>query len=86
MNVPGLIGMVHLGPLPGSPEFGGDFESVITQAVTDAKTLTDTGFDAIMIENFGDAPFFPDDVPAVTVASMARAITEVGRPPIFPWV
>jgi membrane complex biogenesis BtpA family protein len=30
-----------------------------------------------MVENFGDVPFFPDDVPAVTVAAMTRVITEV---------
>lgn len=69
--------MVHLGPLPGSPRSDGDTGAVIIQAVTDAETLTDSGFDAIMIENFGDAPFFADDVPAVTVAAMSRAITEI---------
>lgn len=77
MSIPGLIGMVHLGPLPGSPGFDGDLQRVIDLARSDASTLAEAGFDAVMIENFGDAPFFADDVPAVTVASMTRAVVAV---------
>jgi membrane complex biogenesis BtpA family protein len=69
--------MVHLGPLPGSPRFSGDFDAVIAAAVDDALRLDDAGFDAIGVENFGDAPFFADDVPKVTVAAMTRAIGAV---------
>jgi membrane complex biogenesis BtpA family protein len=69
--------MVHLGPLPGSPRFAGDFDAVIAAAVDDALRLDDAGFDAIGVENFGDAPFFADDVPKVTVAAMTRAIGAV---------
>lgn len=74
---PRLFGMVHLGPLPGSPGFDGDLDAVIAAAVDDASLLTDAGFDGIGIENFGDAPFFADDVPKVTVAAMTRAVTAV---------
>ena len=79
MTLPSLIGMVHLGALPGSPRFDGDLDTVIERALTDASTLAEAGFDAVMVENFGDAPFFADDVPAVTVASMTRAITEISH-------
>lgn len=79
MSLPRLVGMVHLHPLPGSPRFGGDIDAIIERAVSDARTLELAGFDAIMIENFGDAPFFSDSVPAVTVASMTRAIAAVGE-------
>ena len=72
-----LIGMVHLGPLPGSPAYLGNFEDVLASAGRDAAVLTESGFDAIMIENFGDSPFFADEVPTITVAAMARAITEI---------
>jgi len=72
-----FIGMVHLGPLPGSPGFHGSFEDILTSAARDAAVLTETGFDAIMIENFGDSPFFSDDVPKITVAAMARAVNEI---------
>jgi len=69
--------MVHLGPLPGSPRFLGGFDTVISAAVGDAIRLDEAGFDAIGVENFGDAPFFADDVPKVTVAAMTRAISAI---------
>ena len=71
--------MVHLGPLPGSPAFGGDLETVIGAAVADAETIAAAGFGGIMVENFGDAPFFSDDVPKVTVAAMSRAVAAVAQ-------
>lgn len=72
----GLIGMVHLGPLPGSPHEV-DFAAALDRAVSDAATLTGAGFDALLVENFGDAPFFADDVPKVTIAALARAVGTV---------
>ncbi len=76
--------MVHLGPLPGSPRFSGGFDRVVSAAVDDAIRLDEAGFDAIAVENFGDAPFFADDVPKVTVAAMTRALSAIagvtGRP------
>ena len=76
-KVPRLIGMIHLGPLPGSPQFDGDFEAVIRNAVEDARTLEIAGFEGLMIENFGDAPFFATEVPKITVAAMTRAALAV---------
>jgi membrane complex biogenesis BtpA family protein len=69
--------MVHLGPLPGSPDYDGDLQAVIDAAVADATTLAAAGFDGVMVENFGDAPFFADDVPKVTVAAMTKAVDAV---------
>lgn len=69
--------MVHLGPLPGAPRFGGDFAAVVAAAVSDATKLEEAGFGAVMVENYGDAPFFADDVPKVTVAAMTAAVAAV---------
>jgi hypothetical protein len=80
---PRLIGMVHLGPLPGAPRYRGDLDAAITAAVADARTLIDAGFDSLMVENFGDAPFFADDAPKETIAAMTRvvaAVTALGAP------
>lgn len=74
-----VIGMVHAAPLPGSPQYDGDWHSVIDRAVTDAAALMDGGCDGIMIENFGDPPFYPHRVPAITIAAMTRLATEVRR-------
>jgi len=69
--------MVHLEPLPGAPGFGGSMDAVLKRAHTDARALVDAGFNGIMVENFGDAPFFADDVPKVSIAAMALAVAEV---------
>jgi len=75
--LPALIGMVHLLPLPGAARYAGDLEAVLAAAVADAERLESAGFDAIGIENFGDAPFFAEDVPKATIAAMTRAISAV---------
>lgn len=79
MNAPvgRLIGVVHLAPLPGAPGFMGDMGTVMAAAVADARRYVGAGFDALIVENFGDAPFFPDDVPPETVAAMTRIVGAV---------
>ncbi len=72
-----LIGMVHLGPLPGSPHYHGDFGAVLEAATRDADFLVEAGFDAVIVENFGDSPFFADNVPKITVAAMARVVAAI---------
>ena len=79
-----MVGMVHLGPLPGSPRYTGDFPQVLERAVADAAILQETGWDAALVENFGDAPFYADDVPDITVAAMTRAVAEVRQAVTFP--
>ncbi|MBT8198205.1 MAG: BtpA/SgcQ family protein [Acidimicrobiia bacterium] len=76
-DIPRLIGMVHLGPLPGSSRYDDDLDNLIEDAVTDAERLEAAGFDGLMIENFGDAPFFADDVPKVTIAAMTRVVSDI---------
>jgi membrane complex biogenesis BtpA family protein len=72
--------MVHLPPLPGSPAFaGGSIESAIAHAVRDAHTLASAGFRALMVENFGDAPFSAERVAPETVAAMGVVVREVRR-------
>jgi membrane complex biogenesis BtpA family protein len=67
-----IIGMLHLLPLPGAPRFNGNAHSIVEHALADAAALAEGGVDAIMIENFGDVPFFPDKVPLETVTWMTR--------------
>ena len=72
-----LVGMVHLQPLPGSPMYRGSLQAVVDAALHDADVLTDAGFDGIMIENYGDVPFYPGRVPVETVAVMTRIAREI---------
>lgn len=69
--------MVHLLPLPGAPRYALDLDQVLQRALDDATTLSRGGVDAILVENFGDLPFLPDDVGPATVAAMTRAVSEV---------
>ncbi len=77
MDLPRLVGMVHLAPLPGAPRFSGDLAAVEDAAVEDALRLQDAGFDGVLVENFGDTPYFAEDVPKVTVAAMTRLVAAV---------
>lgn len=74
-----VIGMVHAAALPGSPRFDGDWNAVLNRAITDAAALTEGGCDGIMIENYGDPPFYPQRVPAITIAALTRLAAEVRR-------
>ncbi|MGC6417289.1 MAG: BtpA/SgcQ family protein [Bradymonadia bacterium] len=76
-HLPRLVGMVHLPPLPGAPLYAGDFEDVLKRAQRDARALVASGFDGLMIENYGDVPFFADRVPAITIAAMARIASHI---------
>jgi uncharacterized protein len=77
--LPRLVGMVHLPPLPGSPRYDGSIDEVLSTATEDARVMLDAGFPALMVENFGDVPFFADHVPPETVAAMTLAVERVAR-------
>ena len=72
------IGMIHLLPLPGSPEFARieSLEKVIGRCTTELEIYLRTGVHGVIIENYGDAPFYPGQVHPETVASMTRVISE----------
>jgi membrane complex biogenesis BtpA family protein len=74
-----LIGMVHLPPLPGAPRHHVAMHEIEARAVSEARILHEVGFDACIVENFGDAPFHKDEVEPVTVAAMARVVAAVRR-------
>ena len=74
-----LIGVIHLPPLPGAPGWGGDMDGVETWALADAQAYASGGATAVLVENFGDHPFFPRQAPPETVAAMGRIATAVVR-------
>ena len=71
-DLPRFIGMVHLPPLPGSPRREQSLAECEARALNDALCLAEGGADALIIENYGDAPFRPGRVDPHTVASMTR--------------
>ena len=73
-----VMGMLHLPPLPGSPQFGASTIDQIRDAVLrDADALAGGGVHGLMLENFGDVPFYPGRAPAHTVAAMTALAADV---------
>jgi membrane complex biogenesis BtpA family protein len=70
-----VIGMLHLPALPGSPGFGGDrfggnLAALGEAVLRDAEVLVAGGVRTLMLENFGDVPFYPGRVPVGVAAHM----------------
>lgn len=76
---PFLVGVVHLAPLPGSPKHGLPLSAIVSTAVQDAQTLAGAGFDGLMVENFGDAPFLSGEIDAATIASIAIVADRIAQ-------
>lgn len=75
--MPLLVGVIHLPALPGSPRSQLPAKECAARAAADARALAASGYDAIIVENFGDAPFFAGKVPPVTVAAMTACALAV---------
>ena len=74
-----VVGMLHLPPLPGSHACRDELDTIRKFVMRDAESLCAGGVDGLMLENFGDAPFYPDRVPAITVAGMTALACAVRR-------
>lgn len=76
-----LIGVVHLLPLPGAPDYdGGGAAAIYDRALADARAYADAGFDGLIVENHGDIPFAkPEDIGPETAAHMAVATDRIRR-------
>jgi uncharacterized protein len=73
-----LIGMVHVGALPGTPYASHPVSQLVKQAVVEAKQLEDAGFDAIIVENMHDAPYVHgDELGPEIVSAMTRTVHAV---------
>ena len=70
-----VIGMVHLGALPGSPLHDPDAD-LVAAARADLTALQDAGFDAVMFGNENDRPyeFAVDTASTATMAAIIGAL------------
>jgi len=76
---PALIGVIHLPALPGSACHRLSMDEIVDRALADARTLREAGFDAAIIENFGDVPFTASALPPASAAAMAVVADQVRR-------
>jgi uncharacterized protein len=74
-----VIGMIHVPALPGAPRCSMNFEEIRRFVLTDSAALAEGGVDGLMLENFGDVPFYAARVPAHTVAFLSTLAFEVKK-------
>jgi len=79
-----LIGMLHIGALPGSPAQRASVDELVAGTLAEARVYRDAGFHGLMIENMHDRPYLAGAAGPETVAAMAaigRAVrSEVDLP------
>ncbi|HSM81413.1 MAG TPA: BtpA/SgcQ family protein [Nodosilinea sp.] len=69
-----VIGVLHLLPLPTSPRWQGDLQAVVARAEQEAVALASGGVNAIIVENFFDAPFTKGSVDPAVVSAMGLVV------------
>lgn len=79
-----LIGMVHLGALPGTPHARKPLSEIIAQAKAEAIILAECGFDAILLENMHDRPYLKGAVGPEIIAAMTAVAAEVRKTVALP--
>ena len=69
-----LIGVLHVGALPGTPSAVRPIDTLIRQMLDEARIYRDAGFTALVIENMHDRPYLKGGVgPEITAAMTALA-------------
>jgi membrane complex biogenesis BtpA family protein len=74
-----LVGMLHLGALPGTPSASHSVETLIQESLAEARIYRDAGFTALAIENMHDRPYLKGGVGPEVTAAMTAVAREVKR-------
>jgi uncharacterized protein len=80
-----LVGVIHVGALPGAPRSRASVGELTDSAAREAALYRDGGVDALMIENMHDVPYLRGAVGPEIVASMAvvgRAVKSECKLPV----
>lgn len=74
-----LVGMLHVGALPGTPSAVHSVEELIEGTLAEARVYRDAGFTALAIENMHDRPYLKGGVGPEITAAMTALAREVKR-------
>lgn len=74
-----LIGVVHVGALPGSPLASEPIDALVARAVGEARVYHEAGFSGVILENMHDRPYRNGVAGPEVVAAMTAAAREVRR-------
>lgn len=71
-----ILGMIHVGALPGTPASTQSVATLMAQAVAEARLYRNSSLDGIVIENMHDVPYLrgtvgPEIVAAMTIIGQA---------------
>src|SRR6266404_2787246 len=72
-----VIGVIHVGALPGTPRSTQTIAELVTSAKAEARLYREAGVDGVMIENMHDVPYLRGEVGPEIVAAMTAIASEV---------
>ena len=72
-----VIGVIHVGALPGTPRSSQTVSELIASARNEAKVYRECGVDGVIIENMHDVPYLRGEVGPEIVAAMTAVATAV---------
>jgi len=72
-----VIGVIHVGALPGTPRSAQTLSDLVTSAKHEAGIYRDSGVDGVILENMHDVPYLRGEVGPEIVAAMTAIAVEV---------
>lgn len=75
----GLIGMLHVAALPGTPRARLPMAAIVDRALAEAEVYREAGFNGLMIENMHDRPYLKGAVGPEVVAGLTVVARELRR-------
>jgi membrane complex biogenesis BtpA family protein len=72
-----VIGVIHVGALPGTPRGSKSVTELVRQAKEEARVYRECGVDGVIIENMHDVPYLKGEVGPEIVAAMTAIGIEV---------
>ena len=72
-----VIGVIHVGALPGTPRSSSRVAELVSQAKDEARVYKESGVDGVIIENMHDVPYLKGEVGPEIVAAMTAIGIEV---------
>ena len=74
-----VIGVIHVGALPGTPRSSQTVSELIASATSEARIYKESGVDGVIVENMHDVPYLRGAVGPEIVAAMTAIASEIKR-------
>ena len=79
LNSKMVIGMIHVGALPGTPRNSMNINQIVDAALAEAELYHSAGLNGIMIENMHDVPYMNNSAGPEIVAAMTLIASEIKK-------